>query len=232
MADPNPEWKYKSAHDLLIACVGVNFGEKPAENLEAIRLDRGRTGTAIRHALGLKATDKVADIGSGCGFVTRAIVPHVAHMWCIDISPDFLAYAKKELAEYPNVSYCKADYADFKDVEAHSLQACYSTAVFIHFNYYDFVYYLKEVNRVLANQGRFFFDFLNADVLDLGHRTFAEHLAAYKQGREKFIFNVVHPMSLRALENLVPRIGFDMIRVEYLPGSANTKIILRKVRDA
>src|SRR5258708_37602963 len=73
MADTNPEWKYKSEHDLLIACVGVNFGEKPADNLEAIRTDRARTGTAIRRALGLKETDKVADVGSGCGFVTRAI---------------------------------------------------------------------------------------------------------------------------------------------------------------
>lgn len=229
-ANANAQWKYSSVHDLLVACVGTNFGEKPEENIDEIRKDRERVGAALRYALALRASDSVADIGSGCGFVTRSIVPHVAHVWCIDISPDFLNYCRQELAEFSNVSFCNASYATFSGIGDSSLDACYSTAVFIHFNYYDYVYYLREINRVLTSGGKFLFDFLNADSLDIAkQRAFASHLANYSRRRESLIFNVVHPMSLRALENLMPQAGFEILRVDYLSGSANTRIIVRKV---
>lgn len=227
--NPNAQWKYSSVHDLLVACVGTNFGEQPEDNIDEIRKDRERVGNALRYALGLKSGDSVADIGSGCGFVTRSIVPHVAHVWCIDISPDFLDYCRQELADFPNVSFCNAGYAAFTGVDASTLDACYSTAVFIHFNYYDYVYYLREINRVLKIGGKFLFDFLNSDSLNIvKQRAFASHLANYGKRRESLVFNVVHPMSLRALENLVPQVGFEVLRVDYLLGSANTRIILRK----
>jgi cyclopropane fatty-acyl-phospholipid synthase-like methyltransferase len=230
MPDVNQNWEYKTPHDILIACVGTNFGDKPEDNIETIRVDRGRRGTNIRHILGLRADERVADIGSGCGFVTRAIIPHVAHMWCIDISPDFLEYCRGELAEFSNVSYCLAKYAEFGGIESGSLGACYSTAVFIHFNYYDLIFYLTEVNRVLKMGGRFLFDFLNSDRMNYRKtETFQQHFKRYKANRSQKIFNVLHPMSLRTIECVGPQLGFEVSRVDYLPSHANDSVILRKV---
>jgi ubiquinone/menaquinone biosynthesis C-methylase UbiE len=233
MPEMNENWEYKTPHDILIACVGTNFGDKPEEQIEAIRVDRGRRGTIIRHILGLKPDEHVADIGSGCGFVTRAIIPHVSHMWCIDISSAFLEYCRGELAEFSKVSYCLAKYAEFGGIESNSLAACYSTAVFIHFNYYDLVFYLAEVNRVLKIGGRFLFDFLNSDRLNYRTtETFQRHFSKYKSNRAKKIFNVLHPMSLRTIECVAPQMGFEINRVDFLPGHANDSVVLRKVAVA
>jgi len=233
MATLNPRWEYQNVHDLLIACVGLNYGERPEENVEAIRRDRALHGRRIRQILELKATDRVADIGSGCGFVAREIVPNIAHLCCVDVSSDFLEYCKTELSSFTNVSYYLVRYGDFSDITSASLSACYSTAVFIHFNYYDFIIHLKECNRILAPGGRLVFDFLNADILEYRQqRAFFSHLSNYKAARETKIFNLVHPMSLRALENLTRQVGFSVSRVDFLPNSANTTILLRKIADA
>ncbi len=233
MPNTNPNWEYRTPHDILIACVGTNFGDKPEENVEAIRVSRAGRGSNIRHILGLKPDERVADIGSGCGFVTRAIIPHVAHMWCIYISSDFLDYCRKELAEFSNVSYCLAKYAEFNAVESGSLQACYSTAVFIHFNYYDLVFYLAEVNRILTMGGRLLFDFLNSDRLSFRRvETFQRHLKTYKSNRSEKIFNCLHPMSLRTIECVSLQMGFQITRVDFLPGHANDTIVLRKIATA
>lgn len=228
----NPEWKYSNLHDLLIACVGLNYGASPEENIDKIRQDRGHHGRRIRRILELNANDRIADVGSGCGFVTRELAPHVAQVWCVDISPDFLAYCREELADFSNISYCLAGYGDFDQIASESLSACYATAVFIHFNFYDLIIYLKECSRILRANGRLAFDFLNADNIDYRkHDAFSRHLQGYKQTRESRIFNLVHPISLRALENLVPQLGFSLVRVEYLPRTANTTVLLRKTGD-
>ncbi len=227
----NPSWNYDGdLHRILIACVGLNFGDAPETKLEEIRNDRARTGNVIRHKLALRPSDVVVDIGSGCGFVTRAIVPHVAQMHCVDVSRDFLNYTRSELAEFSNVRYHLIDYASLSSIESGSVDAVYSTAVFIHFNYYDMIFYLKEAHRILNIKGKLLFDFLNSDRLDVNNeRTFGEHLFAYRNNRERSIFNVVHPFSLRTLENLLPQIGFRIERVEFLEGKANTTVIVVRI---
>jgi len=232
MSTTNPNWEFKTQHDILIACVGTNFGNNPEDKLEEIRSNRAYLGDHIRYTLGLTSTDRVADIGSGCGFVTRAIVPHVAHMWCVDISKDFMEYCRTELSEFSNVSYSYAEYANFVGIDSGCLHACYSTAVFIHFNYYDLIFYLTEVNRVLSVGGKFLFDFLDSDRLDYKKsEVFQRHFTAYRANRAQYIFNILHPLSLRTIEAVAPQVGFEIVRVDFLPGLANNTVILRKVAD-
>lgn len=226
----NPNWNYDGdLHKVLIACVGLNFGPEPETKLEEIRANRAGAGDRVRHMLNLGGNDVVADIGSGCGFVTRAIVPFVKEMHCIDVSKDFLDYTRAELGEFSNVRYHQINYADFPDIPDQTLTAAYSTAVFIHFNYYDMVLYLREINRAMKQGSRLLFDFLNADRMDIAaQKSFSSHVANYKSTREQKVFNVVHPFSMRALEHLLPQCGFTLERVDYLPANANTTVVARK----
>jgi cyclopropane fatty-acyl-phospholipid synthase-like methyltransferase len=229
----NPEWKFGTLREMLIACVGLSFGEHPEERLEEIRMHRAALADMIRSRLSLQPSHAVADIGSGCGFVGRAIAPHVRDLTCVDISPDFLKYCKEELASFNNVSYCLAKYAEFPGVITESLDACFSTAVFIHFNYYDLVYYLLEINRVLRTGGQLLFDIVNADILDVrSWEGFRAHLEGYKSGREEYIFNFVHPTSLRTIEQLAPQLGFSISLIEFVHGFPSNIIVMQKTGQA
>lgn len=228
-ANKNPNWQYEDAHKVLIACVGHNFGPNPEENLDEIRRGRQGRGVKVIQQLQLNASHDVADLGSGCGFVDRPIAPKVKTLTCIDISPSFLNYCKNELSSFTNVAYCLAKYGKFPGIDDASLDAIFSTAVFIHFNYYDFVIYLREIARVLRENGTFLVEILNADVLHMGvEAPFVEHLRNYPSSRETHIFNVLQPFSLTALRNLAPQIGFFVERVEFLNGRAITTVLLRK----
>lgn len=231
--EANPEWQFASLHDLLIACVGRSFGNAPETKIDDIRANRAKTAESVRSLLWLGSTHTVADIGSGCGFVGRAIAPHVRHLTCIDISPDFLRYCREELSQFNNVSYCLAKYAEFTNVKAGSLDACYATAVCIHFNYYDFCLYFAEVNRVLRNDGHFLFDFLNTELLNVrSSKSFSQHLRGYKRDRERYIFNLMHPVSLSTIESLADQFEFRVSRIQFVRGFPTTIIVLQKTGPA
>jgi ubiquinone/menaquinone biosynthesis C-methylase UbiE len=231
----NAKWDYGNLHDLLVACVGYNFGPNPESNIQQIRQDRARLGHKIIRDLGLNNKLDVADLGSGCGFVDRPIAPVVKSLVCIDISPTFLAYCQEELREFQNVSCCLAEFGKFTDVKDASLDVLYSTAVFIHFNYYDFVINLHEVARILRLDGIAMIQILDADELDITeNRAFSEHYKNYRLSRTTHVFNVVHPFSLTALKKLAPQLGFSIERVNYLQHEfikkhAVTTVFLRKI---
>jgi cyclopropane fatty-acyl-phospholipid synthase-like methyltransferase len=225
----NPSWQYDNLRELLIACVGHNFGPEPDLRLDDIRSARGAVGRRIVKSLQLKGTDTVVDLGSGCGFAAREVAPHVAQLFCLDVSKDFLAHCRGELASMPNVTCLEMGYAAMPLPSAIA-DAVYATAVFIHFNYYDVILYLREINRVLRDGGRLLFDFLNSDTLVLENEpAFMKHIAGYRGGREKYIFNVMHPASMQSLFNLAPQVGYRVLSSEFVKNSSNTTVVLEKV---
>lgn len=221
----NPTWDYDNLHAILIACVGMNFGENPTEKLDEIRTSRAHWGKRYAKFLEIGHEDVVLDIGSGCGFVTRPIVELAKHVICADISPAFLHYCRNELDSYDNVEFHQIQYGEFPDISDNSLDCIFSSAVFIHFNMYDFEIYLKEAKRMLKVGGRLAFDFLNADVLQLSQRTFRQCADNFAKGREKYIFNIVKPFSATALKNITEQLGFELKELISSGNEANANTV-------
>jgi hypothetical protein len=69
-------WEAQSDHDLLVKCAGYQYGQRPEENLRAIRDARGGYGHTVGYRMRLGKDDIVLDLGSGCGFVGRTIAPN------------------------------------------------------------------------------------------------------------------------------------------------------------
>lgn len=207
----NQNWQVGSEHEALIACVGQNFGPNPETKLDEIREDRGGYGHTIASRLGLTREDIVMDIGSGCGFVGRTIAPHVKRLYCVDISRQFIAYCANELQEFDNVECYLIRYADFKPVKDTKINRVYGSAVFIHFNYYDFYHYLKALNALLPLQGRVYFDYAEPEgIVDANSRIFASHADGYFYDRER-IFTLVNYNSISALEVIFGHTGFALV---------------------
>lgn len=207
----NPNWEFKSDHDILVACVGYNFGPKPEEKLEDIRKSRGGYGYTVARRMRLGPSDIVLDIGSGCGFVGRTIAPQVQQLHCVDLSPDFLRYCAKELAEFDNVRCHLINYADYTAVKGAHINKVYSTAVWIHFNYYDFHHNLAALREVLPVGGEIYFDYADpAGLRDGDGRIFAEHASGYRNNRES-IFNLVQYNGESAVRAVLEAAGYEML---------------------
>jgi SAM-dependent methyltransferase len=205
----NPNWEFKTDHDLLIACVGHNFGLRPEERLGDIRKDRGGYGWTVSKRMGLSRDDVVMDFGSGCGFVGRNIAPQIKALHCVDISPDFLGFCRRELAEFPNVECHLIDYADFSAVKDKGITRVYSTAVWIHFNFYDLYHHLTALAALLPRGGLLYFDYLDPEGLKVSdRRIFNEHACGYLHNRLCNTLVTYH--SLRSINALFDMTNFKL----------------------
>lgn len=210
ITDNNLNWEFKSDHDILVACVGYNFGEKPEEKLDEIRVARGGYGWTVMDRMKLGPEDVVMDIGSGCGFVGRTIAPHVRALHCVDLSPDFLDYCRRELSEFENVSWHLIDYADLAAVKGKGINKVYSTAVWIHFNFYDLNHYLAALAEVMVPGGDLYFDYADPEGIPDGDgRIFNEHFTHYRAHRAA-IANLVQYNGESAVRAALRRNGFRM----------------------
>lgn len=219
----------KTVRDIMITCIGLNFGPNPEEKLEEIRDSRYKHGLKIAKRLKIDENDVVADIGSGCGFVTRAACERAREVHCIDISQEFLDFTKVELQDFDNTKFHKIDYASFPDIADATIDKVFSTAVFIHFYYYDFIYNLIEVNRILKTGGIFYTEIVDSDVLQLeSMRAIKTHVGSYKHNRGKA--RLIQPFSLTALKNLSAQLGFKL--VESTQSADVAEVTLKKVADA
>ena len=100
----------RTAHDMLVTCVGYNFGPNPVERIDEIREQRYRVGKRICTGAGVTSNDVVVDIGSGCGFVTRAACEMAGEVHCVDVSKEFLDFTRDELSCFDNVRFHHIDY--------------------------------------------------------------------------------------------------------------------------
>lgn len=202
-------WEAQDVRNLLIKCVGYQFGERPDENLPAIRESRGAYGQTVAHRMSLRSNDVVLDLGSGCGFVGRVIAPMVKMLYCADLSHAFLEFCRHELEGFPNVSCHLIDYADLSPLHARSVSKVYSTAVWIHFNFYDMFHYLTALNALLPIGGMIYFDYADPDGIKFGGAHFRAHAATYR-GDRTTIPCLLNYNSREAVEAALDLTGFEL----------------------
>jgi len=215
---PNDAWyshDMNSVRNIMTTCIGPKYGQAPEEFLDEIREHRYRYGKKICRLLKVDQHDVVLDIGSGCGFVTRSACELAKEVHCLDISQDFLDFTANELSGYANTHFHKIDYARFADIgDGHATKA-FSTAVFIHFNYYDILFYLIEINRVLQAGGCFFVDIIDADVLTIETMAGIKNNIIKYTNKDRGDAQLMHPYSLTAFTYLADQLGFKLESVTH-----------------
>jgi cyclopropane fatty-acyl-phospholipid synthase-like methyltransferase len=228
----NLTWDFDDPSRLLksVGSVGATDAERYANVVET----RTRRAREVIDRLDLGRNDCVVELGSGLGIAARAIAPSVKRLICADISTSFLEQCRNLNRDVPNVEPTLIKYADLSAIAA-PVDKIYSLLLFIHFNTYDFIYYLSECNRILRPGGRFYFDFHDGARAQIDSTLgadggIARHLALYKQNRATWVFQCMHLCSLDLLANLLPQLGFEIKRVYPTRGSF-TEILVEKVRD-
>jgi SAM-dependent methyltransferase len=206
------DWEFESLRATLVACVGCQYGEHPEKNIDVIRVARGDYGDTVAQRLNLSPDDVVMDIGSGCGFVGRNIAPRVKKLFCVDLSKTFLQYCRRELSEFDNVECHLIDYADFSVLAGKGVKKAYSTAVWIHFNFYDIYYYLIALNGLLPVGGTVYFDYADPDGIKLGDgASFRAHSAGYRNDRYS-ISCCLNYNSRKAVQEALTLTGFKFVK--------------------
>lgn len=214
---------------MLSTCIGPKWGEHPEDRIDEIRDSRYQFGKKVCRLININEQDTVVDFGSGCGFVTRAACEIAKKVHCLDLNKAFLDFTQNELSEFDNTEFHHIQYASIPDITDESIDKAFSTAVFIHFLYYDVLFNLIEINRILKPGALFYLDILDADVINLDTaKAFKNHLKIYKQS-VRGDGNTLQPFSLTALRNLVPRLGFELIQANHVVGAEDVvEIVLKK----
>jgi SAM-dependent methyltransferase len=184
-------------HDMLIHLIGYRFGEKPEQRLDEIREERARYMGRFIKLTGVKTGDTVLEIGSGCGFGTRALAKAAGQVIACDISPAYLDFARRELKDLGNIRFELIKSRDLGAIADASVDKVVSSAVFIHLNLYDIYLYFLEFKRILKPGGKVTFDFANMHLLTGGWRS--------KQAKDEFLSLADHykkfPSSIAGLVN-------------------------------
>ena len=222
----NTNWNYEDEESKLLA-IGA-----PNPDFEAIVALRHARKNELVGRLSLRTTDRVLDLGSGMGFIAEVVAPCVAKLYCTDVSDTFLADCRKRCASFQNIEIHKINYADCSPVYGKEINKVYSTLLFIHFNFYDFVLYLQELNKVMIKGGLLYFDYNDGDRFNFSEpsESFNQHLALYKEHREHWIFGCMHMSSYSVIKNLAPQLGFRILGNWCTP-SAFSQMLLAKVDD-
>src|SRR5262249_22541868 len=139
-------WEFADDRSKRLA-LGVSGGDWT--DLDAIIASRHARKPEIMSRLGLTATDRVLDLGSGMGFIAEVIAPEVERLYCADLSSTYLSDCRRRVASLGNVECHQLGYADLSALYGRRISKVYSTLLFIHFNFYDFVLYLRELHKVL-----------------------------------------------------------------------------------
>jgi ubiquinone/menaquinone biosynthesis C-methylase UbiE len=176
----------ENIREMLIALVGFRFGEEPETRLDEIRAERQAYAEGFLKLAGVKAGDTVLELGSGCGFGTRAVARRAKRVLACDISEAYLSFARKELEGLDNIEFHHVESRDLSDIPDGSVDKIVSISVFIHFNLYDIYLYFLKFKRVLKAGGRVVFDFADSHRLSGLWRSqvlidqFVEHAPYYR----------------------------------------------------
>ncbi len=227
MADRNLDWNFFDERSKLLA-LGVH--NQDTSDIKVTIAERHDRKSELVERLRLSPTDHVLDLGSGMGFTAQVIAPLVARLHCADVSEQFLEDCRQNTRGLQNVECHRITYADLGPLSSKGIQKCYATLLFIHFNFYDILFYLKELRNVLADGGLLYFDYLDGERFNLHNSadSFHEHLAIYKASREHWIFGCMHMTSLGILRNLVPQVGFKIVQ-NWTSETSFSQLLLQKV---
>jgi len=173
--------------DMLIALIGFRFGTEPETRLPEIREERQQYARQFLKMAGVGPGDTVLELGSGCGFGTRAVALLANKVVACDISEAYLSYAQQELKDLDNIEFHHVESRDLSTIPDDSIDKIVSISVFIHFNIYDIYLYFLEFKRILRGQGKVVFDFADSHRLAGVIRSrsmidqFLEHAPFYKE---------------------------------------------------
>jgi ubiquinone/menaquinone biosynthesis C-methylase UbiE len=93
----------------------------------------------------------VADVGAGTGFVSAALAPLVREVYVLDASPEMLAVAQKNLAEWDHIHYFPADGKSLPLLDD-SMDAVFAN-MYLH-HCVDPLAAIREMVRILKPGGR------------------------------------------------------------------------------
>lgn len=218
-------WDFVEKRELLFALVGFDFGREPETKLDEIRAFKKNESAFLLNTLKFTKNDVVLDLGSGCGFIARVVAPLCRQLYCLDISSEFLRFAREELTQFTNVDFHRMPYGDLHYLDDKKITKGYANAVFIHFNFFDVVVYLREIYRILARGGLFLFGLSNTDCLDIHtDRYFSLVLSNYV--KERTSPTLMQWNSAHSVCAVAGQIGFEASEVWVGHGSA--MILLRK----
>ncbi len=176
----------ENIRDMLIALIGFRFGTEPETRIGEIRAERQAYADGFLKLVKVGANDTVLELGSGCGFGTRALALRARKVLACDISEAYLTFARQELDEMSNIEFHHVESRDLSSIPDDSIDKIVSISVFIHFNLYDIYLYFLEFKRVLKSKGRVVFDFADSHRLNGGIRSkvlidqFLEHAPYYR----------------------------------------------------
>ena len=219
-------WDFTEKRQLLFALVGYDFGMEPENKLDEIRAYKKNESNFLLSTLKPNPNDVILDLGSGCGFIARVVAPLCKQVYCLDISTEFLRFAREELQSFPNVGFHRMNYGDLHYLDDKKVTKGYANAVFIHFNFFDIVTYLREIHRILAPGGLFMFGLSNTDCLDIQNdRYFPLVMGDYVRKRES-IARLMQWNSAHGVCDAARQIGFEATELWAAQGSA--MILVRK----
>jgi ubiquinone/menaquinone biosynthesis C-methylase UbiE len=203
--------------NMLISLIGYRFGQEPEKHLDEIRAERSQYIEKFIKMAGVRPSDTVLELGSGCGFGTRALSQHAGHVLACDISPAFLSVARKELHDLDNIKFHLVNSRDLSPIADSSVDKVLSVSVFIHFNLYDIYLYFREFNRILKSKCNVIFDFADqhrmAGILKRQNLTeqFLEHVEFYRD-KPSNLPALVQWNSAKGIENAARLAGFKKIK--------------------
>jgi ubiquinone/menaquinone biosynthesis C-methylase UbiE len=202
---------------MLINLIGYRFGPRPEEHLDQIRKDRARYAMRFIKMAGVRQSDIVLDLGSGCGFGTATIARHVSQVIACDISSAYLAFARRECTDFGNVQFHAITNHDLSPVDDDSVDAVISMAVFIHLNLYDIYLYFEEFSRVLKPGGKVLIDFANMNRLfswipnRSQNQQFLSHAGFYRDD-PRALAELVQWNSARGIRGVARSLGFKFVK--------------------
>jgi SAM-dependent methyltransferase len=200
-------WDCESEEHLFRALIGDPFGDNPEQQIDLIRRDKKRTADIFRGLLGFGPTDRVVDLGSGTGFVSWHLAALVERIYCLDISLQFHQFCARQLQSFENVDCHLIGYADFSPLEGCGVNKVFASGLFIHFNIFDLVNYLKAVHRLLPIGGIFAFDFADGEILNVDRLdTFIKANESYLEDRGR-VLGLINWNGLSVVRGLAAQIG-------------------------
>jgi SAM-dependent methyltransferase len=132
----------------------------------------------LRATVGIRPTDTFLEIGCGVGRVGRVLAPFVREWIGCDVSANMLGIAKRRLLGLGNVRLQEVSGYDLQPIPDNSVDAVYTTVVFMHLEEWDRYNYVLEALRVLRPGGRFY-----CDNVDLASK---EGWKVFEESRTKF----------------------------------------------